>query len=61
MYANIQLSTRANLFIMKVIHSEQIQSYRIVTNCGTHAGQSVMHMHWHILSNDGYHSPLQSL
>lgn len=27
-----------------------VESYRIINNCGIEAGQSVMHLHFHILS-----------
>lgn len=27
-----------------------LQSYRVITNCGEGAGQSVMHLHFHVLS-----------
>ncbi len=29
-----------------------IESYRIINNCGATAGQTVMHIHFHILSGD---------
>ena len=38
-------------FIFEVVKKVGIQNYRLVTNCGTNAGQSVMHFHMHILSN----------
>lgn len=55
-----ELVVDAAKFIMQIIHVEEIKTYRLLTNCGEHAGQSVMHLHWHILSNDNSPTPLSS-
>ena len=36
--------------IPKIAKQEGLDSYRIINNCGEKAGQSVMHLHFHILS-----------
>ena len=36
--------------IPKIAAQEGIDSYRIINNCGEKAGQSVMHLHFHVLS-----------
>lgn len=36
--------------IAKVSADENIESYRIINNCGEDAGQSVMHLHFHVLA-----------
>lgn len=36
--------------IPKIAAQEGFDSYRIINNCGEKAGQSVMHLHFHILS-----------
>lgn len=36
--------------ISKIAHQLGISSYRVVTNCGESAGQSVFHLHFHVLA-----------
>ena len=36
--------------IAKVSADENIESYRVINNCGEDAGQSVMHLHFHVLA-----------
>lgn len=36
--------------IAKVSADEGIESYRVITNCGEDAGQSVMHLHFHMVA-----------
>lgn len=36
--------------IAKVAKQMNIESYRVVTNCGEQAGQSVFHLHFHVLA-----------
>lgn len=36
--------------IAKVAADEHIDSYRIINNCGEDAGQSVMHLHFHVVA-----------
>ena len=35
--------------IPKVAQAEGIESYRIISNCGEDAGQTVKHLHFHVL------------
>jgi histidine triad (HIT) family protein len=35
--------------ISTIAKDEGLDSYRVVTNVGAEAGQSVFHLHWHIL------------
>lgn len=34
----------------KIAKAEGIESYRIINNCGENAGQTVMHLHFHMLA-----------
>lgn len=36
--------------IAKICREKGISSYRVVTNCGEDAGQSVLHLHFHVLA-----------
>jgi histidine triad (HIT) family protein len=45
-------SRRMLEFIEEVARSEGIEDYRIVVNVGPGAGQTVFHLHWHILSGE---------
>lgn len=36
--------------IAKVAKEMNIKSYRVVTNCGEQAGQTVFHLHFHVLA-----------
>lgn len=36
--------------IAKVAKEMNIESYRVVTNCGEQAGQTVFHLHFHVLA-----------
>ena len=36
--------------ISKVAKEMDIKSYRVVTNCGEQAGQTVFHLHFHVLA-----------
>ena len=35
--------------IAKVAKEQELDSYRVVSNCGEQAGQSVPHLHFHVL------------
>lgn len=35
--------------IPQIAKSQGIDSYRVISNCGADAGQSVMHLHFHII------------
>jgi histidine triad (HIT) family protein len=37
-------------FVAEVAHSEGLDDYRVVVNVGRGAGQTIFHLHWHILS-----------
>lgn len=36
--------------ISKIAHAEGIESFRVVSNTGAQAGQSVSHLHFHVLA-----------
>lgn len=36
--------------ISKLADEQNIQSFRVVSNCGVQAGQSVPHLHFHVLA-----------
>lgn len=38
--------------IAKLCAELSLSSYRIINNCGAGAGQTVMHLHFHVLSGD---------
>jgi len=38
--------------IPKIANSLGIESYRVINNCGEKAGQSVMHLHFHLLNDE---------
>lgn len=38
--------------IKEVVKEQNLNSFRIVNNCGKGAGQSVFHVHFHVLSDD---------
>lgn len=35
--------------IPEIVKSQGIESYRIINNCGPDAGQTVMHLHFHVV------------
>ena len=35
--------------IPEIAKSEGIDSYRVISNCGEDAGQTVMHLHFHVV------------
>lgn len=37
-------------FVAEVAHAHDLDDYRVVVNAGAGAGQTVFHLHWHILS-----------
>jgi histidine triad (HIT) family protein len=37
-------------FVAEVASSQGLDDYRVVVNVGPGAGQTVLHLHWHILS-----------
>jgi histidine triad (HIT) family protein len=36
-------------FIAEVAASEGLNDYRVVVNAGAGAGQTIFHLHWHVL------------
>ena len=38
--------------IKEVAKEQNLESFRVINNCGKGAGQSVFHVHFHILSGD---------
>lgn len=36
--------------VSKIAKAEEIESYRIINNCGDDAGQTVKHLHFHMLA-----------
>ena len=36
-------------FIAEVAARERLKDYRVVVNAGAGAGQTVFHLHWHVL------------
>ena len=40
--------------ISKVSSDLGLESYRLISNNGASAGQTVMHLHWHLLSGKGF-------
>lgn len=47
---NAQIVAHIFAVIPKICRSLGLTSYRVITNCGADAGQTVMHLHFHILS-----------
>jgi len=47
-------SVVAHIFtvIPKICKDLGLESYRIINNCGEQAGQTVLHLHFHVLSGD---------
>jgi histidine triad (HIT) family protein len=37
-------------FVARVAREQGLEDYRVVVNAGTDAGQTIFHLHWHILS-----------
>ncbi|HEY5169099.1 MAG TPA: HIT domain-containing protein, partial [Thermoleophilia bacterium] len=46
-----EASARALVFIAATARSAGVAEtgYRVITNTGPHAGQEVMHLHWHVI------------
>lgn len=47
---NSAVAARCFEVIAKVAKQLGCESFRVVSNCGEQAGQSVMHLHFHVLS-----------
>ncbi|MBI3324418.1 MAG: histidine triad nucleotide-binding protein [Candidatus Omnitrophica bacterium] len=45
------LASEATVFANRLAEEQRIaeRGYRLVVNCGAQAGQSVWHLHWHLL------------
>ena len=46
-------SARMLAFIAQVAHDNGLTDYRVLANVGASAGQSVFHLHWHLLGGSG--------
>ncbi len=46
---NVKYVARIFEKIPEIAQSQGISSYRIINNCGKDAGQSVMHLHFHLI------------
>ncbi len=57
--AQTSLVGQATLFANRLARQYQLQQsgYRIVLNCGAGAGQSVFHLHWHLLGGRPFRWP----
>ena len=49
---NAALVAHVLVVAAKVAKAEGLESYRIVSNCGADAGQTVEHLHFHILGGE---------
>lgn len=47
---NSQIVAHIFEVIAKICAEKGVESYRVVTNCGEMAGQSVPHLHFHVLA-----------
>lgn len=47
---NLSIIGHCYYVISKIAKDMNIESYRVVNNCGEQAGQSVFHIHFHVLS-----------
>ena len=47
---NVSIIGHCYAVIAKVAKEMNIKSYRVVTNCGEQAGQTVFHLHFHVLA-----------
>ena len=50
--SNCELIAHVLAVAAKVAKDEGLESYRIVSNCGPDAGQTVDHLHFHILGGE---------
>lgn len=46
---DVELLGRLQLAAIKIAAQEKLESYRVVVNCGEDAGQTVFHLHMHLL------------
>ncbi len=46
---DVELLGRLQLAAIKIAAQEKLGSYRVVVNCGEDAGQTVFHLHMHLL------------
>ena len=45
--------------IPQIAKSQGIESYRIINNCGADAGQTVMHLHFHVIGGKEFGEKLR--
>jgi histidine triad (HIT) family protein len=43
-------------FVAETAREVGLNDYRVLANVGRSAGQTIFHLHWHVLSNDWRHS-----
>ena len=39
-------------FIAETARAQGLEDYRVLVNVGAGAGQTIFHLHWHVLSDD---------
>ena len=44
-------------FIAETAAEAGLRDYRVVTNVGAGAGQTIFHLHWHVLGHTNTHDP----
>lgn len=49
---NAALVAHVLVVAAKVAKAERLESYRVISNCGADAGQTVEHLHFHILGGE---------
>ena len=42
-------------FVAEAAREVGLTDYQVVTNVGRSAGQTIFHMHWHVLGDGGHH------
>ena len=47
---NVAVAAHCLEVIAKITKEMELESFRVVSNCGEQAGQSVAHLHFHVLS-----------
>ena len=40
-------------FVAETARARGLQDYRVVVNVGENAGQTIFHLHWHLLADEG--------
>jgi len=55
--ADSDLVAKIMLVIQKLAKENNLEGYRVVTNIGEDGGQSVPHLHFHVLGGRAFHWP----